>query len=427
MATCCITSTIADIEFSRTVEVPRYSCSSRYRVAKSPKTNIIVEMQCEYCDKCYKGRNARSIYKRHLAEKHSIPLNSQARKTRWDNNPNRPSTAEERRERTLESKRRWARENRERKKKLQAVNEVEFEDETYVDDLLSPTATYEHDHYGSSQKHSDGVPANSRPTSRHHSHEETEAAAVLFGLSSEAGPVPQARKKASRASTRIPKRLSNIDSGISVQTASGSSSGGKRVVTAGNKRKRTSVSSRHSPLNEWPYDDHDDNESPLRSPLILDHPSTSLQIDPQLLEDQSSPAARTEDEGVEISSDRGGNRGLLLPSSTPRPSQSFRNPGRKRLLPPGDSSPPEMPEALDDSSPSLHMHTGSHRTRSFILAQPSTDDTSLLQTPPPPTFGLDRHVLGIPSSIGPGEDPMRILGIGRKIPYMPNPLSSSPV
>lgn len=67
---------------------------------------------CPYCDKQYAGKHARSIWRRHLQDKHFIPLSQQPRRTRWDGNANRPKNAEERRERMLESKRRWARKRR---------------------------------------------------------------------------------------------------------------------------------------------------------------------------------------------------------------------------------------------------------------------------------------------------------------------------
>ncbi|GAA93621.1 uncharacterized protein L969DRAFT_43494 [Mixia osmundae IAM 14324] len=77
-----------------------------------PETNERVFI-CSYCGKEYNGKHARSIWRRHLNDKHKIPLSQQPRKTRWDNDANRPKDDEERRQRTLESKRRWARKNRE--------------------------------------------------------------------------------------------------------------------------------------------------------------------------------------------------------------------------------------------------------------------------------------------------------------------------
>ncbi|PWN95005.1 hypothetical protein FA09DRAFT_341478 [Tilletiopsis washingtonensis] len=67
---------------------------------------------CPYCEKKYMGKHARSIWRRHLQDKHAIPLSQQPRRTRWDGDANRPKNAEERRQRMLESKRRWARKKR---------------------------------------------------------------------------------------------------------------------------------------------------------------------------------------------------------------------------------------------------------------------------------------------------------------------------
>jgi len=80
-----------------------------------PESEVTI-YDCEYCDKTYQGKHARSIWRRHLSDKHKIPLSTQPRRTRWDNDANRPKTEEKRRERTLESKRRWARKNRAAKK-----------------------------------------------------------------------------------------------------------------------------------------------------------------------------------------------------------------------------------------------------------------------------------------------------------------------
>ncbi|PWN45654.1 hypothetical protein IE81DRAFT_327874 [Ceraceosorus guamensis] len=70
------------------------------------------EFACPYCDKSYNGKHARSIWRRHLQDKHAIPLSQQPRRTRWDGDANRPKNAEERRQRMLESKRKWARKKR---------------------------------------------------------------------------------------------------------------------------------------------------------------------------------------------------------------------------------------------------------------------------------------------------------------------------
>ena len=39
---------------------------------------------CRSCRKTYDGKNARSVARRHLQDKHGIPLSKQARRTRWD-------------------------------------------------------------------------------------------------------------------------------------------------------------------------------------------------------------------------------------------------------------------------------------------------------------------------------------------------------
>ena|SRR6266487_3508556 len=60
---------------------------------------------CEVCKRTYKGKNSRSILRRHLKDKHQIDA---PRGTRWDNYQNRPKNDEERRQHMLESKRRYA-------------------------------------------------------------------------------------------------------------------------------------------------------------------------------------------------------------------------------------------------------------------------------------------------------------------------------
>lgn len=81
--------------------------------------NIFV---CPHCEKRYTGKHARSIWRRHLQDKHAIPLSVQPRRTRWDRDMNRPRNAAERRERMLESKRRWARKKREQERRVAAAN-----------------------------------------------------------------------------------------------------------------------------------------------------------------------------------------------------------------------------------------------------------------------------------------------------------------
>ncbi|PWY97247.1 hypothetical protein BCV70DRAFT_213714 [Testicularia cyperi] len=97
---------------------------------------------CTYCDKVYTGKHARSIWRRHLQDKHNIPLSAQPRRTRWDGDANRPKNAEERRARMLESKRRWARKKRLQEKQAAQANKsgasntpaAETDDEDDMDD-----------------------------------------------------------------------------------------------------------------------------------------------------------------------------------------------------------------------------------------------------------------------------------------------------
>lgn len=47
---------------------------------------------CPFCDKEYGGKHGRSIWRRHLCNKHDIPLNVQPRRTRWDNGKTGPAS-----------------------------------------------------------------------------------------------------------------------------------------------------------------------------------------------------------------------------------------------------------------------------------------------------------------------------------------------
>ena len=85
---------------------------------------------CPHCEKRYVGKHARSIWRRHLQDKHAIPLSVQPRRTRWDRDANRPRNAEERRERMLESKRRWARKKREQERRAASAGRAESENPT---------------------------------------------------------------------------------------------------------------------------------------------------------------------------------------------------------------------------------------------------------------------------------------------------------
>lgn len=45
---------------------------------------FLFECPHEGCGKSYRGKNARSVWRRHLQDKHGIPLKEQPRRTRWD-------------------------------------------------------------------------------------------------------------------------------------------------------------------------------------------------------------------------------------------------------------------------------------------------------------------------------------------------------
>ncbi|UZJ53329.1 hypothetical protein CBS101457_002649 [Exobasidium rhododendri] len=103
------------------VMIPNDSIETRLKVAQAAQDAAASEgpngvFACPYCDKRYAGKHARSIWRRHLQDKHAIPLSQQPRRTRWDGDANRPKNAEERRQRMLESKRRWARKKRQSEK-----------------------------------------------------------------------------------------------------------------------------------------------------------------------------------------------------------------------------------------------------------------------------------------------------------------------
>ncbi|KAE8213941.1 hypothetical protein CF327_g2584 [Tilletia walkeri] len=95
-----------------------YSIDSLLAITRAAEADPSI-FPCPFCDKSYEGKHARSIWRRHLQDKHAIPLSAQPRRTRWDGDANRPKNAEERRQRMLESKRRWAQKRR-RQKHLEA-------------------------------------------------------------------------------------------------------------------------------------------------------------------------------------------------------------------------------------------------------------------------------------------------------------------
>ncbi|WVR06158.1 hypothetical protein IAU60_003188 [Kwoniella sp. DSM 27419] len=67
---------------------------------------------CRVCSKTYDGKNARSVARRHLQDKHGVPLAVQKRRSRWDLEPGRPKSKQETRARELKAKRNWATKNR---------------------------------------------------------------------------------------------------------------------------------------------------------------------------------------------------------------------------------------------------------------------------------------------------------------------------
>lgn len=50
-----------------------------------PASDENTPFECPRCDKVYKGKHARSIWRRHMQDKHGVALKDQPRRTRWDN------------------------------------------------------------------------------------------------------------------------------------------------------------------------------------------------------------------------------------------------------------------------------------------------------------------------------------------------------
>ncbi|WWC70530.1 uncharacterized protein I206_104481 [Kwoniella pini CBS 10737] len=67
---------------------------------------------CRVCSKTYDGKNARSVARRHLQDKHGVPLSVQKRRSRWDYETDRPKSQEDAKERNLKSKRDWINKHR---------------------------------------------------------------------------------------------------------------------------------------------------------------------------------------------------------------------------------------------------------------------------------------------------------------------------
>ncbi|KAK4052531.1 hypothetical protein OIO90_004298 [Microbotryomycetes sp. JL221] len=110
-----------------------------------PASSESTSFRCAHCDKVYQGKHARSIWRRHLQDKHGIPLSQQPRRTRWDNDAGK-KTEEERHTRLLDSKRQWARKSRAAKRadKSASVDPPEHQrdddnnDEGFDDDVKDP-------------------------------------------------------------------------------------------------------------------------------------------------------------------------------------------------------------------------------------------------------------------------------------------------
>jgi hypothetical protein len=57
---------------------------NQYNKGNPPEGSRWEMYTCRGCRKTYDGKNARSVARRHLQDKHGIPLSQQARRTRWD-------------------------------------------------------------------------------------------------------------------------------------------------------------------------------------------------------------------------------------------------------------------------------------------------------------------------------------------------------
>jgi len=57
---------------------------NQYNKGNPPQGSRWEMYTCRGCRKTYDGKNARSVARRHLQDKHGIPLSQQARRTRWD-------------------------------------------------------------------------------------------------------------------------------------------------------------------------------------------------------------------------------------------------------------------------------------------------------------------------------------------------------
>jgi hypothetical protein len=73
-------------QYDEAEEAARFSSVSQIEAQPTldPETGEAI-YPCPFCNKNYGGKHARSIWRRHLSNKHGIPLNLQPRRTRWDN------------------------------------------------------------------------------------------------------------------------------------------------------------------------------------------------------------------------------------------------------------------------------------------------------------------------------------------------------
>ncbi|TIB78553.1 hypothetical protein E3Q22_01213 [Wallemia mellicola] len=115
----------SDLEQTGESPSSRSNPSTSKQSIEPKQSNKEMSYPCEYCDKCYSGKHGRSILRRHLSEKHDIPLRDQPRRSRWDTDSRRPKSEQERRDRMLASKRRWAFKKRHGKSKEDVQQEVE--------------------------------------------------------------------------------------------------------------------------------------------------------------------------------------------------------------------------------------------------------------------------------------------------------------
>ncbi|KDQ19952.1 hypothetical protein BOTBODRAFT_51315 [Botryobasidium botryosum FD-172 SS1] len=113
-----VASTMSYTDFTEGLYLDRHDYDIEYPRNLDPPSGLF-HLRCLFCKKQYSGRNARSMWRRHVSGKHDFELSgSKANgKARWNAEENRPLTAEEKRIRMLASKRKYARKKREEKMK----------------------------------------------------------------------------------------------------------------------------------------------------------------------------------------------------------------------------------------------------------------------------------------------------------------------